>query len=122
MNYPYELALYAERNRFRAYEAVVKAVERAANEHKLNRKRIAQLIGRSPAQVSTWLSSPSNLTLDTISDLLRAVGATMDYNVVFDKDRAKSNVHHEHGSRRNWAPPPPASGGVNWERTGWERV
>jgi len=29
-----------------------------------------------------------------VSDLLRAVGAEMDYEVVFDEDRVKSNIYN----------------------------
>jgi plasmid maintenance system antidote protein VapI len=94
MSYPYEFALHAETNRNRVYDTVLSALEQASLEHGTTQSKIASLIGRKPSQVSAWLSGPSNWTLDTVSDLLRAVGASMQYKVVFDKEIIPSNVKH----------------------------
>jgi hypothetical protein len=45
----------------------------------LNQKQLAGRISRDPAQVTRWLNTAGNLTLETISDFLLGMGVDLDH-------------------------------------------
>lgn len=94
MNLPFDAALMAERNRNLVYEEVMRAIEEAAAKEGITKSEIAKRLGKPASQISRWLSGPSNWTLDTVSHLLFAVNAEMDYSAIFHKDRKQSKVRH----------------------------
>ncbi|NOG72908.1 hypothetical protein [Roseicella sp. DB1501] len=90
---------FRQRQRNRLYEAVVKAIEAAAAERGVRRKDIAETLGKEPSQISRTLAGPGNWSIDTVSDLLFAIDAEMDFDVVRFEDRRKGNRFHPGGER-----------------------
>jgi hypothetical protein len=65
---------FQERLRNRFFEFLLnKFVEQQL--HGLTKAKLARRIGKTPDVVHRWLSAPSNLTLDTASDLLLGIHA-----------------------------------------------
>jgi transcriptional regulator with XRE-family HTH domain len=68
--------------------------ERAEREG-ITKSKIARRLGCDPAQVTRWLSQPSNLELETISDLLLAMDAEAEPpEIVLFADRKPANYMH----------------------------
>jgi hypothetical protein len=57
---------------------------------------LASRIGRDPAQITRWLSSPSNWTLDTISDLMAAMGTEPEFSVAVLSEKKKARDEPVH--------------------------
>jgi hypothetical protein len=68
------LAYFQQRSRNRLFNFIIERFE-AAREGGLTKAQLARRIGRTPDQINRWLSSPSNLTVDTASDLLIGIAA-----------------------------------------------
>lgn len=68
------LAYFQQRLRNRIFALLL---EKFATESKsgLTKAALARRIGRTPDVVNRWLASPSNLTIDTLSDLLIGIAA-----------------------------------------------
>jgi hypothetical protein len=84
---------FQQRQRNRLYEAVIKAVENAGKRG-VKKKDIALKIQTTPSQVSHFLSGPANWTIDSVSDVLFAIDAELDFKVVEFNDRVKDNRYH----------------------------
>jgi transcriptional regulator with XRE-family HTH domain len=89
-----DIFYYRQRTKNRVFEALTSFFADEAERRGISKKEIAESLRRDPAQISRWLSSPSNLTLDTISDLLLSLEAEMDYSVAKFHDRSIPNEMH----------------------------
>ena len=98
---------FRQRMKNRLYEAVIAAVEDAARTNGMRKKDIAQKLGVHPSQVTRWLSGPANWEVDTISDLLFAVGADLDFDAVLFADR--DAAAHRSSPPRHILDAPPAA-------------
>ena len=77
-----EIYYYRQRQKNRIFQSVVAFFAERAERYGLTKSAIADSLGKDRAQVTRWLSGPGNWELDTISDLLLAMGAEMDHNIV----------------------------------------
>ncbi len=73
-----QLVYFRERLRHRLHTAILDAFLLRAKERGLKQKDLADRIGRTRAQITRWLGTASNLTLDSISDLM--AGLAMDFD------------------------------------------
>jgi hypothetical protein len=89
-----DIFYYRQRAKNRLFEAITSFYASEAERRGITKKDIAEFLKRDPAQITRWLTVPSNLTLDTISDLLLSLGAEMDYSVARFADRAQPNEMH----------------------------
>ena len=90
-----DIAYYQQRYRNRVFAKVVSFVSEQATKHQLTQKDIATKIRKDPAVLSRILGSPSNLTLDTISDVLLAFEAEAEPpEIVLFEDRRPANYMH----------------------------
>jgi hypothetical protein len=67
-------AYFQQRLRIRIFNFLLEKFAQAQKEG-LNKNILARRIGRSPEVINRWLGAPSNLTIDSISDLLLGISA-----------------------------------------------
>lgn len=80
-------AFYRRRQQNRVHAALAAFFVEEAQAGRMTKKKLAELIEKDPAQITRWLTEPGNLEIDTISDILLAMGAEMDHRVVRFSDR-----------------------------------
>jgi DNA-binding phage protein len=82
-----KLAYFRERLRNKLHEIISLEFIRQHHERGLTKADMARRIGRKPEQVTRWLGAPGNWTLDTVSDLLLAMGSEMEFTVMSVAER-----------------------------------
>lgn len=65
-------AYFQERLRNRLYDLIIREFQKRS-EAGLTKKTLAGRLQKRPEQITRWLSTPGNLTLDTVSDLLLGI-------------------------------------------------
>jgi hypothetical protein len=82
-----ETAYYRQRQKNHVFAALTAFFADEAMRGNITKKELANRLGRDPSQITRWLSAPSNFELDTLSDILLAMGAEMDHEIVRFSDR-----------------------------------
>ena len=104
-----DFAYYQQRFRNRVFMKFVSFVTEQAQSQQLSQKDMAERARKDPATLSRMLHNPSNLTLDTISDVLLALDAEADPpEIVLFRDRRPANyIHPLMAKALNVTNPPP---------------
>lgn len=103
-----DFAYYQQRFRNRVFMKFVSFVTEQAQSQHLSQKDIAARARKDPATLSRMLHNPSNLTLDTISDVLLALDAEAEPpEIVMFRDRRPANFIHPLMAKALNIPPSP---------------
>jgi hypothetical protein len=70
-----KLAYFRARLQDRIYNLIVREFLRKENDGSMTRTDLAERIGKDPSQITRYLASPGNWTIDTVSDFLLGVSA-----------------------------------------------
>lgn len=89
-----DVTYYRRRQQNHVFAALAQLFADEAEKGGISKKELAEILGKSPSQITRWLAAPSNFELDTISDLLLAMGAEMDHRIVRFSERSKPNYVH----------------------------
>jgi transcriptional regulator with XRE-family HTH domain len=71
-------AYYRRRLQNRIHRLILAAFREQQKQTGLNQKQLAERIDKHTSKINRWLGIPSNLTLETISDLLLGLGVDLD--------------------------------------------
>ncbi len=90
----FDISYFQQRQRNRVFEQVIRHFAEKARAEHISKKHLAQKLGKDPSQITRWLAAPTNWTLDTISDLLLAMDAEMNFQIAPFSEQTVSNYFH----------------------------
>lgn len=76
-----ELRFYRRYHQNQIFNEIVGYFASLAEKGELTKSDIAKKLRKHPSQITNWFTEPGNFSIDTISDLLVAMGAAMDITV-----------------------------------------
>jgi len=77
-----DIRFYRRLRRNRVFSELLAYYAKVAEENGIRKSDIATRLGKEPSQITRWFAEPANLTLDTISDLLLAMNAELEFGIV----------------------------------------
>jgi hypothetical protein len=89
-----DLGYERERLRNHIHQDVLRLFDDVAQKHGINRAIMARRLRKTPSQITRWLGAPGNWTVDTISDLMLAMG--LDPLVLFQSRPVDAPSNHVH--------------------------
>ena len=103
--HPYDLGFVRTRNKNKAHSLLLELFDQSH----LSKADLARMLNKQPEQITRWLAGPSNLTLDTLSDLIFALAG--EFYGIQCKDELSRG-------KSNWQSPEwfqPAVEGLKWK-------
>lgn len=90
-----QLAYFSQRFRAQVYYAIAGAFRSEVEAGRISQAVLSRRLDKDPSIVSRWFSGPKNLELDTVSEMLLALGAEPQLSVKFFRDnRTAPNDAH----------------------------
>jgi transcriptional regulator with XRE-family HTH domain len=90
-----DISYYRQRYKNRFHAKLVSWINETAQRDHVTQKDIAERLNKDPAAISRLLSEPSNLTLETVSDILLAFDAEAEPPEIIEfRDRRPANYVH----------------------------
>lgn len=81
---------FAQRLLNRVHQELLTLIRRMeANDSEFSKRKLAKRLDKKPEQLSRWLSYPSNMTLETVSDLFIGMCCELELTVKFISSEPK---------------------------------
>lgn len=91
---PAQLGYMNSRAKAKAHASVLKLFVELSQKDEMTRAFLARRLGKRPEQITRWLGAPGNWTLDTLSNLLAAMGHEPIFGVQPLNELRQGNEHH----------------------------
>jgi hypothetical protein len=77
-----EIYYFRQRQKNLIFQSVIAFFAQRAERFGLTKSALADSLGKDRSQITRWMSGPSNMELDSISDFLLGMGAEMRHEIV----------------------------------------